>query len=126
MPLTLTIVNTRLITSNDENQLKLQMVLQMEGFELKLEGNFGGQIVPVLTIDGRLQAEVKNWSSKVMITTVVQSHTICLKLQLGIFFRTNCFKVENSECIALQWRSCTVNVLLGSCKKSLHCECTNS
>jgi hypothetical protein len=37
----------------------------MEGFEVKLEGMFGGQLIPLLSMDGQLQAEVKDWSTKV-------------------------------------------------------------
>lgn len=37
----------------------------MEGFEVKMEGMFGGQLIPLLSMDGQLQAEVKDWSTKV-------------------------------------------------------------
>jgi len=37
----------------------------MEGFDIKLEGMFGGQVIPLLSVDGSIQGEVKNWSSAV-------------------------------------------------------------
>ena len=39
----------------------------MEGFDVKLEGMFGGQVIPLLSVDGSVQGEVKNWSSAVSI-----------------------------------------------------------
>lgn len=37
----------------------------MEGFDIKVEGMFGGQVIPLLSVDGSIQGEVKNWSSAV-------------------------------------------------------------
>ena len=42
-----------------------QMVFEIEGFSIKMEGMFGGQMIPLLSIDGSMQGEVKNWSSAV-------------------------------------------------------------
>lgn len=42
-----------------------QLVFEMEGFDIKLEGMFGGQVIPLLSVDGSIQGEVKNWSSAV-------------------------------------------------------------
>lgn len=37
----------------------------MEGFDVKLEGMFGGQVIPLLSVDGSVQGEMRNWSSAV-------------------------------------------------------------
>lgn len=42
-----------------------QLVFEMEGFDIKLEGMFGGQVIPLLSVDGSIQGEVRNWSSAV-------------------------------------------------------------
>ena len=42
-----------------------QLVFEMEGFDIKVEGMFGGQVIPLLSVDGSIQGEVKNWSSAV-------------------------------------------------------------
>ena len=42
-----------------------QLVFEMEGFDIKIEGMFGGQVIPLLSVDGSIQGEVKNWSSAV-------------------------------------------------------------
>ncbi|EDO34505.1 predicted protein [Nematostella vectensis] len=40
------------------------LLFSMEGFSIKMEGAYGGQTVPLLSMDGHIQAEVKDWSSK--------------------------------------------------------------
>ena len=42
-----------------------QLVFEVEGFDIKVEGMFGGQVIPLLSVDGSIQGEVKNWSSAV-------------------------------------------------------------
>ena len=42
-----------------------QLVFEMEGFDVKVEGMFGGQVIPLLSVDGSIQGEVRNWSSAV-------------------------------------------------------------
>ena len=37
----------------------------MEGFNIKVESMVGGQVIPLLSVDGSIQGEVKNWSSAV-------------------------------------------------------------
>ena len=37
----------------------------MEGFNVKLEGMFSGQLIPLLSVDGSIQGELRNWSSAV-------------------------------------------------------------
>ena len=38
----------------------------MEGFDIKMEGTIGGQVIPLLAVDGHFQAELKDWSTKVL------------------------------------------------------------
>ncbi|XP_048586982.1 intermembrane lipid transfer protein VPS13A-like isoform X2 [Nematostella vectensis] len=40
------------------------LLFSMEGFSIKIEGAYGGQTVPLLSMDGHIQAEVKDWTSK--------------------------------------------------------------
>ena len=42
-----------------------QLVFEMEGFDVKLEGMFSGQVIPLLSVDGSIQGELRNWSSAV-------------------------------------------------------------
>ena len=37
----------------------------MEGLDIKLEGLFGSQVIPLLSVDGSIEGEVRNWSSAV-------------------------------------------------------------
>ena len=37
----------------------------MEGFDVKLEGMLSGQVIPLLSVDGSIQGELRNWSSAV-------------------------------------------------------------
>ena len=43
----------------------------MEGFDIKLEGLFGSQVIPLLSVDGSIQGEVRNWSSAVSKKNVI-------------------------------------------------------
>ncbi|XP_022794312.1 vacuolar protein sorting-associated protein 13A-like [Stylophora pistillata] len=43
------------------------LLFEMEGFDIKLEGLFGGQVIPLLSVDGSIQGEVKNWSSALSV-----------------------------------------------------------
>lgn len=52
----------------------------MEGFDIKLEGMFGGQVIPLLSVDGSIQGEVKNWSSAVSQSGESVSRNIYWKL----------------------------------------------
>ena len=44
----------------------------MEGFDIKLEGLFGSQVIPLLSVDGSIQGEVRNWSSAVSEKIVIK------------------------------------------------------
>ena len=37
----------------------------MEGLDIKLEGLFGSQVIPLLSVDGSIEGEIRNWSSAV-------------------------------------------------------------
>ena len=45
--------------------LRSQLFFQMESFDIKVEGISGGQLVPLLSLEGQVQVEVKDWSTKV-------------------------------------------------------------
>ena len=45
--------------------LSCQLVFEMEGFDVKVEGMFGGQVIPLVSVDGSVQGELRNWSSAV-------------------------------------------------------------
>ncbi|XP_068741113.1 intermembrane lipid transfer protein VPS13A-like [Montipora capricornis] len=45
---------------NDKAEL---LVFSMDGFDLKVEGTFAGQVIPLLSVDGSIQGQLRNWSS---------------------------------------------------------------
>ncbi|XP_066022142.1 intermembrane lipid transfer protein VPS13C isoform X9 [Pocillopora verrucosa] len=49
---------------NHETEL---LVFKMEGLDIKLEGLFGSQVIPLLSVDGSIEGEVRNWSSALSI-----------------------------------------------------------
>lgn len=42
-----------------------KLVFSMEGFDVKVEGTFAGQFIPLLSVDGKVQGNLRNWSSAV-------------------------------------------------------------
>eukprot|EP00795_Rhopilema_esculentum_P010930 gene10930-19765_t len=50
-----------------------QLILETEGVVLKIEGYLGGQLTPLLSMDTRMQANIRNWSSN-----------ICLNISLNL------------------------------------------
>ena len=49
----------------------------MEGFNVKLEGMFSGQLIPLLSVDGSIQGELRNWSSAVsLVRTTVETRKL--------------------------------------------------
>ena len=66
---TLSAKNVVICTSN----LFCQLVFEMEGFDVKMEGMFGGQVIPLLSVDGSVQGEMRNWSSAVSLTHIVNT-----------------------------------------------------
>ena len=43
---------------------KEQIILEMDGVSLRIEGYLGGQLLPMISFDTKLEAEVKDWSNK--------------------------------------------------------------
>ncbi|KAL9987728.1 hypothetical protein ACROYT_G002079 [Oculina patagonica] len=58
------------VDGNEAGKAEL-LVFEMEGFDIKLEGMFGGQVIPLLSVDGSIQGEVRNWSSALSVNAGV-------------------------------------------------------
>lgn len=71
-----------------------KLVFSMKGFDVKVEGTFAGQVIPLLSVEGKVQGELRNWSSAVS--------KLC-----GHFFyqkgtidspRKRCFHINKHQC----------------------------
>lgn len=60
--------NRKITFTKMRNQALLflwKLVFSMEGFDVKVEGTFAGQFIPLLSVDGKVQGNLRNWSSAV-------------------------------------------------------------
>jgi len=52
-------------TEDDKTVRKEQLIIEVEGINFKIEGYLGGQLTPLLCLDSRVQANIRNWSSNI-------------------------------------------------------------
>ena len=46
----------------------LQLILDVQGFVFKVDGDKDGNLISLITMRGKVRAEVKDWSDKVMLS----------------------------------------------------------
>ena len=64
----LTFKHRKIIFTKRFNQAFLflwKLLFTMKGFDVKVEGTFAGQVIPLLSVDGKVQGNLRNWSSAV-------------------------------------------------------------